>query len=317
MARAACLVLVVALGTTPDVAQLFRFSFQQGQTADPEKTTPQGNLPQPATDPGAKQQPSATSGSSDSSSSSHSDHLTDAMRIAIIRAISGEFVRAQVPLPGGKQGLHISGSKPYLPATDPSAAKAAPDANDSPHVMIIQRAPVIHEGDHVQITNVAFHEKSIVLEINGGGSQKWHLRDHLQVGMGAGYPSGNAQQSSSNEGQGATLYVDFGHRLPDISPDDLKLRLAPILDFNNSRSANVQYADSLPPEFQQAIKDRIAAVGMDREMVLAAMGRPDKKVRERDADGNDTEDWIYGNPPAKTIFVTFIGDKVSRVREFH
>ena len=96
----------------------------------------------------------------------------------------------------------------------------------------------------------------------------------------------------------------------------MKLRLNSILDFSHERSANVQYTDSLPPEFQQAIKDRMAAVGMDREMVLAAMGRPDKKVRERDADGNDTEDWIYGNPPEKTVFVTFIGDKVTRVRQF-
>jgi len=58
-------------------------------------------------------------------------------------------------------------------------------------------------------------------------------------------------------------------------------------------------------------------VGMDREMVLAAMGRPDRKVRERDADGNDTEDWIYGNPPGRTIFVTFIGEKVARVQQFN
>jgi hypothetical protein len=52
-------------------------------------------------------------------------------------------------------------------------------------------------------------------------------------------------------------------------------------------------------------------------MVLAAMGRPERKVRERDADGNETEDWIYGTPPDKTVFVTFQGDKVVRVRQFH
>ena len=40
------------------------------------------------------------------------------------------------------------------------------------------------------------------------------------------------------------------------------------------------------------------------------------KVRERDQDGNDLEDWIYGKPPAKTTFVTFQGDKVVRVTQY-
>jgi hypothetical protein len=46
------------------------------------------------------------------------------------------------------------------------------------------------------------------------------------------------------------------------------------------------------------------------------MGRPDRKVRERDPEGNDTEDWIYGQPPAKTIFVRFEGDKVIQIDKY-
>jgi hypothetical protein len=55
---------------------------------------------------------------------------------------------------------------------------------------------------------------------------------------------------------------------------------------------------------------------MNHDMVLAALGRPGHKVRERDPDGSETEDWIYGSPPARTTFVTFVGDKVVRVKEF-
>jgi hypothetical protein len=56
---------------------------------------------------------------------------------------------------------------------------------------------------------------------------------------------------------------------------------------------------------------------MDQEMVLAAMGRPEHKVREKSPEGKETEDWIYGNPPAHTTFVTFAGDTVIRVEEFN
>ena len=50
---------------------------------------------------------------------------------------------------------------------------------------------------------------------------------------------------------------------------------------------------------------------MDKEEVVAAIGKPEHKVRERDAEGNDIEDWIYGQPPSKTVFIRFQGDKVT------
>ena len=84
-----------------------------------------------------------------------------------------------------------------------------------------------------------------------------------------------------------------------MTPQDLKNYLASMLDFSNPHSAAVQWIDTLPPDIQQAIKDKRAIVGMDREMVLAAVGRPDRKVREREEDGNETEDWIYGTRPPR------------------
>jgi hypothetical protein len=306
MARAACLVLVVAMGATPDISQMFRFSFQQGQPADPEKSAVQGTLPPAPSEPAAGKRQSPPP----AAPAEHAAHLTDASRMAIIRAVSGEFVRAHIPLPGGKQGLHVSASQPFVPQSDGSQPA---NAFASPHVYIAAHAPAIHQGDHVQITNIEFRDKTIVFDLNGGGKQKWHWRDHLQINA-ATLPSQGGPPGL--EGQGATIFLDFEHRLPDVSPEEVKARLAPILDFNRERSASAQYAETLPPEFQKAIKDRMAAVGMDHDMVLAAMGRPDRKVRERDPDGNDTEDWIYGNPPERTVFVTFIGEKVVRVRQF-
>ena len=118
------------------------------------------------------------------------------------------------------------------------------------------------------------------------------------------------------QGAGSTLILDFGKPLPDMTPDELKQFLGPLLDFSKQRSATVNWIETLPLEMQAAIKDRKALVGMDREMVVAAMGRPERKIRERDPDGLELEDWIYGDPPSKTIFVTFAGEKVVRVKEF-
>jgi hypothetical protein len=320
MALAACWVLVVALGATPDISHLFHFSFQQGQPADPEKAAPQGTLPPATSEPPAEKQQGQASADAQVR---RDDHLSEGSRLAIIRAISGEFVRAQVGLPGGKEGFHLDANQPAVhPAVHPAnSPKQDADLPVSSHVLVVSRAPVIHQGDQVQITRVEFRDKSIVLDLNGGGKQRWHLKDHLQIATASPIPTATVDSGQPGpgglEGQGTTIFLDFGRKLPDLSPDELKQKLAPILDFSAHRSAAAQYAESLPTEFQQAIKNGVAAVGMDHEMVLAAMGRPDRKVRERDGDGNDTEDWIYGNPPGKTVFVTFIGEKVARVRQFN
>jgi hypothetical protein len=161
-----------------------------------------------------------------------------------------------------------------------------------------------------------------VVDLNGGGRGKKRLRDRIHLEM-SGMPT--AQTSTTQQdagppglqpGMGTTLYLEFNKPLPDLSADDLKKILSPYLDFNKQRSASVQWIDTLPPDIKKAIQERQAVVGMDREMVVAAVGKPDHKVRERDPDGNDIEDWIYGQPPSKTVFVRFTGDKVTSIKQF-
>jgi hypothetical protein len=101
-----------------------------------------------------------------------------------------------------------------------------------------------------------------------------------------------------------------------MTPEDLEQFLSGVIDFSKQHSAAVQWVESLPPDIQKAIQDKQPVVGMDHEMVLAAIGRPDRKIREKGPDGNEIEDWIYGTPPAKTIFVSFEGDKVTQVHQY-
>ena len=99
-----------------------------------------------------------------------------------------------------------------------------------------------------------------------------------------------------------------------MTPDELKQFFFPACSISrNNIPAAVQWVDSLPSEIQTAIKDKRPAVGMDRDMIVAALGSPDRKVREKTPDGTETEDWIYGKPPAKTIFVKIEGDKLVHV----
>ncbi len=231
--------------------------------------------------------------------------LKSSSRLEIVRYISGEFVHADKALPGARKGFRIAVGKPL----DEKSLKYA----------LANTGIAVNPGDTVQITRIEFREKEIAIDLNGGSARHFHLRDHLQVGIG-GAPTPVTTTSSETGAEqrlGATLILDYGRPLPDMSPDDVKRDLSPVLEFEQEKSAAVNWVDTLPLEFKQAIQDGHAAVGMNHDMVIAALGRPDHKVREKNDQGDDTEDWIYGTPPSKTIFVTFIGDKVTRVREFN
>jgi hypothetical protein len=84
-----------------------------------------------------------------------------------------------------------------------------------------------------------------------------------------------------------------------------------VFDFN-AKSAAVAYLETVPPNVKEAIKNHNVLVGMNREMVIYAKGRPAKKIREKDGE-TEYEDWIYGEPPQDVHFVRLVGDEVIRV----
>lgn len=248
---------------------------------------------------------------SGSTSTKRNSTLQEKSKLALIRYVSGEFAKARKPIPGGKEGFTLFADKPL-------------DEETLNHAVTL-RGAAINTGDNAQITNLEFREHTIVVDVNGGGRPKRSWRDHIQFGMG-GPPmpttttttttQGDQGPPGFQQGRGGTIYLQFSKNVPDLTPDELKELLAPFLDFSKQRSASVQWFDTLPPEMKKAITERHAVVGMDRDEVVAAMGKPDRKVRERDAQGNDTEDWIYGHPPDKTIFVHFIGEHVTGIKQY-
>jgi hypothetical protein len=223
-------------------------------------------------------------------------------RLEIVRYVAGEFAKVRKPIPAGKKGFKFEVGKKIDDGDLRSALRS--------------HGLAANPGDTVQVTGIEFHPKEIVIEINGGGKSHFNIRDHLQIGMGGGGMDPIPVSDTPQKPNGGTLILDFGKPVPDMSADDLMTDLQAFLDFSKEHSGAVNWIDTLPPQFKQAITDHEALVGMNHDMVLAALGRPEHKVRERDPDGTETEDWIYGTPPARTTFVTFTGDKVVRVKEF-
>jgi hypothetical protein len=304
MLRFGSIVATTALLLSGDVSGIIRLRTTASERVEfpPSENLPV--LPDMSADTSQAQDHAAQHNAPDTKPGKSKDEpLQPESRLDLVRFVSGEFARVVQPIPAGKKGFHMKAGVPL----DEKELRQALGSSGS----------AINPGDKAQITGLEFKDHEIVVDINGGGRGKKRLRDriHLEVG---GVPTMRTSQPETpvDTNAGATVYLDFGKQVPDMTPDELKQYLSAILDFSKQHSAAVQWVETLPPDIQNAIKDKRPAVGMDREMVVAALGRPDRKVREKTPEGSETEDWIYGKPPAKTVFVKFDGDKVIQVQQF-
>jgi hypothetical protein len=164
-------------------------------------------------------------------------------------------------------------------------------------------------GDRVAITTVTVKGDRILFDINGGPYVKHRILRHIEL---------NDVPVVVNDGSQVTGFrvaLVFEGGIPDISAPEVKALLDPIIDFGVKSSGHA-YADTLPPFLKQAVAQHDVLVGMNRKLVVAAMGAPDSKVREL-VPGSDTrhyEEWIYGRVPQTVRFVRFEGDRVTQVK---
>jgi hypothetical protein len=175
--------------------------------------------------------------------------------------------------------------------------------------MIYKKGQSAAPGDRIAITTVTVKADRIIFDLNGGPYLKHRFLRHVQIdGMNV-VPDDGAQVT------GCRITLLFEGGIPDISAPEVKALLDPIIDFGVKTSAEA-YANSLPSFLKDAIARHDVLVGMDRKMVLAAMGAPLSKVRELMPGSVDThyEEWIFGQVPQTVRFVRFVGDRVVQVR---
>ncbi len=218
-------------------------------------------------------------------------------RMDLVRAFDSELIFIRTPFPMGKKGLTLKNG-----VVSPSAEER--------QKMIAMWGPAVKPGDEARITNILVKNDLIHFEINGGPikKQKWYQR--IQVGMG-GNDTTLAPSDSNANPRGSYVDLVFDHYVPDLNPQQLKDLLRPVFDFD-AKSAVEAYLDTVAPKIKEAIKNHQVLVGMNREMLIYAKGRPPKKIREKDGE-TEYEDWIYGEPPQDVDFVRLVGDVVVRV----
>lgn len=215
----------------------------------------------------------------------------------LIVAFTAEQGFARRPLPLDTHGLvlHANGD-------------LKPDGLD--YEAMLQRHGVSSKaGDRLVISDIKIESDKIVFLFNGGPDHKHKYLRHIEIGAGMG--SSPVVQDDGQEPVGSRLTLVFDKYVPDITPDQLRALIEPVMDFN-VKTPMEAYVDTLPPKLKEAILNHHVLVGMDRKMVIYALGQPRDKTREQD-NGVPFEEWIFGEAPQPTQFVRFVGDKVVRV----
>jgi hypothetical protein len=225
--------------------------------------------------------------------------LSNEGKAEVIRGMTAELGFARKPFPMGKTGLKLEAKSGAITPNDQQL-----------ETIMAGYGPALKPGDRARVTDIKFKEKSIIFEINGGPQKKKKWYEHIQVsGMGGTMQPG--QPNDETNIRGSFVELAFDKFVPDLKPDEIKRLLDPVLNFH-AKSATEAYLDTIPPMAKKAITDHRALVGMDREMVTYAKGRPPQKHRERDGD-TEYEEWIYGTPPQDVEFIRFVGDEVTRI----
>jgi len=226
--------------------------------------------------------------------------MTGQTRLLVMRSLQSERVFARIMLPQGDKGIKLKNG-----VMSPSEAKIAQ--------AIAEYGPAARPGDRCVITDVQIKDNLINVELNGGSKkhQKWY--QHIEVISNVGatpIPGGPSPQSL--DAHGTTITLEFDKYIPELTGDQVREMLAPVIDFKALTPAEA-YEKTLSPKLKEAIKDHKVLVGMDKEMVMFSKGRPPRKIRDKDSQGQDYEEWIYGNPPEQVEFVRFNGNEVARL----
>jgi hypothetical protein len=229
---------------------------------------------------------------------SQNPRISKQTRIELIHLLNAELVYARSPFPMGTQGLKLRDG-----VVSPSGAEL--------QASMAVEGPAVKVGDPARISDVKFQNDFVRVEINGGPIKKQKWYEHISISGADGMGGPIAQSDPRANARGSFVDVYFKNYVPEMTGDQFKALLLPVLDFQ-AKSREEAYLDTVPPKVKTAILEHRVLVGMDHEMVMFSKGRPPRKTRERDGE-TEYEEWIYGTPPEDVDFVRFMGDEVVRL----
>ena len=218
-------------------------------------------------------------------------------RLELIRVLESEQGFAMRPFPLGHKGLTLEANGKLKPAGEGYLD------------MVTQNGICAKPGDRLVLSDIKIEHDKIIFDLNGGPDFKHRFLRHISLGTGT--VDTPVVQGNQETPTGARLTLEFKGHVPELTGTQVEALLAPLISFGVKTPIQA-FTDTLPSQLKDAILNHHVLVGMSTDMVLFAMGQPQRKVRETQ-EQMPFEEWIYGTPPEPVQFVRINGNRVSRV----
>jgi hypothetical protein len=215
--------------------------------------------------------------------------VNQADRFEILRVLIADNAAARVVMPLGNAGVRLS---------DTGLIE-----EDRLQEELRKNGRAVTLGQVVEITAIEFEDDSIRIELDGGGDRGRGILDRIQVGLGN--RTTPIREQDETPPKGSRIDLRFENGTPGtMTVDELRAYLSPVLDFNKQNFMD-SGVESLPLEFQEAVRDKKVLIGMDWSTVTLARGRPHNKFWEATPEGIEQEIWMYDKPGFGADFLTF------------
>jgi hypothetical protein len=225
--------------------------------------------------------------------------ITQDNRFEILRTLVADSAAARTAMPLGTKGLELSSDG------------VINEEKLREELRIEGRS--IEVGDVVTITGIDFSDDKVEVELNDGGTNSRGILDRIT--FSAGGASRRINEDSGPPATGSRIVLIFEDKAPlGLTSDTLKVYLSPVLDFNKQNFMD-SGIESLPEEFQEAVRAQRVIIGMDQSTVLMSKDRPNDRFRET-VDGVFQETWIYYENGRAKHFIWFEDGIVVKTTEY-
>jgi len=210
-------------------------------------------------------------------------------RFEILRVLIADNAAARIVMPLGGDGVRLS---------DTGLIDEERLSEE-----LRENGRAITQGQVVEITDIGFGDEVIEVELDGGGKREGSFLDRIQFGIGD--RTTPVREPDPTPPHGSKIVLRFSDRTPQtLTVDELRALLSPVLDFNKQNFMD-SGIESLPTEFQEAVRDKRVMIGMNRDTVIRARGRPNTRSRESTDDGVEQEIWMFDKPGFGADFLYF------------
>lgn len=218
-------------------------------------------------------------------------------KLEVIRIMQAEQGFAMRPLPCGHKGLTLEANGKLEPAGEAYLN------------MVTANGISAKPGARVVITDVKTDHNKLILDFNNGPDARHRFLRHISLGTDPYYDA--PVVAGGGEPGGARITLEFKGHIPELTGDQVKALLAPLVSFDVKTPVQA-YTDTLPKPLKEAILNHQVLVGMNTDMVMFAKGQPQTKYHTMDGQ-MPIDIWLYGQAPNPVTFVRINGNRVIRV----